>query len=186
MLFNTISEYDEELDEIKSILDSMEPRLDEEPLSFARKGNYRTLKEIYNIILNDKNDFLAMMEESINLHISGDEVKNHNISLPIIMGLFGNFQDLTTLLSNFLKDSRNYAFEVICSLCREDPEHLQGVELAKNFGQNSALMAGYHAASGDVVFSMDDDITNLEEVYLNHQVFEKLLDLVDCNIDDLD
>lgn len=47
MLFNTISEYDEELDEIKSILDSMEQRLDEEPLSFARKGNYRTLKEIY-------------------------------------------------------------------------------------------------------------------------------------------
>ena len=87
MLFNAISEYDEELDEIKSILDSMEQRLDEEPLSFARKGNYRTLKEIYNIILNDKNDFIEMMGESINLHISGEEVKNHNISLSIISGL---------------------------------------------------------------------------------------------------
>ena len=53
--------------------------------------------------------------------------------------------------------SPDNVYEVICSLCREDPAHLQGVELAKNFGQNSALMAGYHAASGDVVFSMDDD-----------------------------
>ena len=53
--------------------------------------------------------------------------------------------------------SPDRVFEVIEKLCADDPEHLKGIELARNFGQNSALMAGYHAAEGDVVFSMDDD-----------------------------
>ncbi|WP_296791073.1 hypothetical protein [uncultured Methanobrevibacter sp.] len=163
MFFNTIKEYDEELKDIEDMLNDMEKRIELYPDRVLTKGNYRTLKEIYNIILNDKNDFLAMMEESINLHISGDEVKNHNISLPIIMGLFGNFQDLTTLLSNFLKDSRNYAFE-----------------------SHDLKLEEVSSGSIQILFSMDENITNLEEVYLNHQVFEKLLDLVDCNIDDLD
>lgn len=53
--------------------------------------------------------------------------------------------------------SPDNVYEVIQDLCKADPAHLKGIELAKNFGQNSALMAGYHAASGDVVLSMDDD-----------------------------
>lgn len=36
-------------------------------------------------------------------------------------------------------------------------EHIIGVNLAKNFGQHAALMAGYHYASGDIVVSLDDD-----------------------------
>ena len=103
------------------------------------------------------------MGESINLHISGEEVKNHNISLSIISGLFTNFRDLTAFLSNFLKDSKNYTFE---------SHELKFEEVT--------------SGSIQILFSMDDDITNLEEVYLNHQVFEKLLDLVDCDIDDLE
>ena len=163
MFFNTIKEYDEELKDIEDMLNDMEKRIELYPDRVLTKGNYRTLKEIYNIILNDKNDFLVMMEESINLHISGDEVKNHNISLSIIMGLFGNFQDLTTFLSNFLKDSKNYAFE-----------------------SHDLKLEEVTGGSIQILFSMDENITNLEEVYLNHQVFEKLLDLVDCDIDDLE
>lgn len=49
------------------------------------------------------------------------------------------------------------AGEVIERLCHEDPRHLTGVFLSRNFGQQSALMAGYAHASGDVVVSMDDD-----------------------------
>lgn len=33
---------------------------------------------------------------------------------------------------------------------------------------------------------MDENITDLNEVYLNHQVFNKLLDLVGCDIEDLE
>ncbi|WP_407377742.1 hypothetical protein [Methanobrevibacter sp.] len=62
----------------------MEKRLGDEPGSVARKGNYIGLKEIYEIISKDRDEFLEMMEWCINLHIIGDAVKNQNISLSVI------------------------------------------------------------------------------------------------------
>lgn len=35
--------------------------------------------------------------------------------------------------------------------------HILGVNLAKNFGQHSAVLAGYHYCTGDYVISLDDD-----------------------------
>ena len=35
--------------------------------------------------------------------------------------------------------------------------HVQGVDLAKNFGQHAALMAGFHRCTGDVIVCLDDD-----------------------------
>lgn len=35
--------------------------------------------------------------------------------------------------------------------------HILGVNLAKNFGQHSAVLAGYHFCTGDYVISLDDD-----------------------------
>ena len=35
--------------------------------------------------------------------------------------------------------------------------HVQGVDLAKNFGQHAALMAGFHQCTGDIVVCLDDD-----------------------------
>ncbi len=46
---------------------------------------------------------------------------------------------------------------VIERLCREDPSHLRGLLLSRNFGQHAALMAGYARADGDFVVSLDDD-----------------------------
>lgn len=48
-------------------------------------------------------------------------------------------------------------YGVIERLATEDPGHVRGAELARNFGQHAALMAGYAMAKGDLVFSMDDD-----------------------------
>ena len=53
--------------------------------------------------------------------------------------------------------SPDNVYQVIGRMCREDPEHLKGLELARNFGQHSALMAGYANSDGDLVFSLDDD-----------------------------
>jgi len=47
-------------------------------------------------------------------------------------------------------------FEVIKGLSQAD-ERIIGVNLAKNFGQHAALMAGYSHCSGDIVISLDDD-----------------------------
>ena len=47
-----------------------------------------------------------------------------------------------------------------------DPVHVKGVELARNFGQHAALMAGYRLSTGDVVISLDDDgQTPVESVF---------------------
>ncbi len=52
--------------------------------------------------------------------------------------------------------STDNVWEVIKSLGKEN-RRIKGICFAKNFGQHSALMAGYNKASGDVVVSLDDD-----------------------------
>lgn len=52
--------------------------------------------------------------------------------------------------------SPDNTFQVIRDLSQEYP-HVIGINLAKNFGQHAALMAGFHYAKGDVVVCLDDD-----------------------------
>lgn len=47
-------------------------------------------------------------------------------------------------------------FSVIAGLCREN-DNITGINLARNFGQHAALMAGFHYVKGDVVVCLDDD-----------------------------
>lgn len=47
-------------------------------------------------------------------------------------------------------------FEVIRELCRQQ-SNICGVNLAKNFGQHAALMAGFHYVRGEIVVCLDDD-----------------------------
>ncbi len=55
--------------------------------------------------------------------------------------------------------------------------HVLGVDLAKNFGQHAALMAGFHKCSGDIVVCLDDDgQTPADEV-------GKLLERIDAGYD---
>ena len=50
-------------------------------------------------------------------------------------------------------------WDVIRRLCRENA-HVRGVCFSKNFGQHSALMAGYRRVTGEIVVSLDDDGQN--------------------------
>ncbi|SHM54973.1 undecaprenyl-phosphate 4-deoxy-4-formamido-L-arabinose transferase [Fibrobacter sp. UWR3] len=52
--------------------------------------------------------------------------------------------------------SPDNVWQVIKQLAAEDC-HIKGICLAKNFGQHSALMAGYGQTTGDYVISLDDD-----------------------------
>ena len=52
--------------------------------------------------------------------------------------------------------SPDNTFEVIEQLC-EEHNNICGVNLAKNFGQHGALMAGFHQVTGDVLVCLDDD-----------------------------
>ncbi len=52
--------------------------------------------------------------------------------------------------------SPDNTFEVIQKLC-EQQKNICGVNLAKNFGQHAALMAGFHYVRGDIAVCLDDD-----------------------------
>lgn len=52
--------------------------------------------------------------------------------------------------------SPDETFEVIKEICAER-EDVCGVNLARNFGQHAALMAGFHYVHGDIIVCLDDD-----------------------------
>lgn len=47
-------------------------------------------------------------------------------------------------------------FGTIRALCEKD-SRIVGVNLARNFGQHAALMAGFHQVKGDILVCLDDD-----------------------------
>lgn len=47
-------------------------------------------------------------------------------------------------------------FKIISDIATQN-NHIIAVDLSKNFGQHSALMAGYSLASGDYIIGLDDD-----------------------------
>ncbi len=48
-------------------------------------------------------------------------------------------------------------WNIIKSLVDDHPETVKGVNFSRNFGQHSAIMAGFRASSGDIIIQMDDD-----------------------------
>ncbi|WP_242877606.1 glycosyltransferase family 2 protein [Eisenbergiella tayi] len=52
--------------------------------------------------------------------------------------------------------SPDNTFDVIREICREYT-NICGINLARNFGQHAALMAGFHQVKGDILVCMDDD-----------------------------
>ena len=55
--------------------------------------------------------------------------------------------------------SKDNTFTVIKELAKKHPQVIS-INLAKNFGQDAALMAGYTYATGDYIISLDDDCQN--------------------------
>ena len=69
-------------------------------------------------------------------------------------------------------------FDVITRICREN-DNITGINLARNFGQHSALMAGFHYVKGDVIVCLDDDgQTPADEVGKLLEGIEKGADVV--------
>lgn len=71
--------------------------------------------------------------------------------------------------------SQNNTFQVIKELCSD--KKIKGINFAKNFGQQSALMAGLKISTGDLVVCMDDDCQTPP-----NQIF-KLIDGINDDVD---
>jgi len=58
--------------------------------------------------------------------------------------------------------SEDASWDRVVALSGEFPE-IRGIDLTRNWGQHNALLAGIHAARGEVVVTLDDDLQNPPE-----------------------
>ena len=58
--------------------------------------------------------------------------------------------------------SKDESWDLVVALSGEHPE-IRGIDLTRNWGQHNALLAGIHAARGEVVVTLDDDLQNPPE-----------------------
>lgn len=74
--------------------------------------------------------------------------------------------------------SPDETWKVIQNLCEID-NRIRGINFSQNFGQHSALLAGYSKASGDYIFSLDDDgQAPIESIYRMIDKLEEGYDVV--------
>ncbi len=57
-------------------------------------------------------------------------------------------------------NSKDESWEKIRSLLKDPPMPMIAVDLARNFGEHNAVMAGYKMCSGDHIINIDDDFQN--------------------------
>lgn len=77
----------------------------------------------------------------------------------VVETVIAEFQDYPIELVLVNDGSTDNTFGVITALCHKYP-FVKGVNLAKNFGQDGARMAGYRYCTGDYIISLDDDGQN--------------------------
>lgn len=68
---------------------------------------------------------------------------------------FANFSSYELILVN--DKSHDKSWDKIVQVCSKSPK-VKGISLRKNFGQDSAILAGLRIASGNYIVIMDDDL----------------------------
>lgn len=92
----------------------------------------------------------------------------------------GNY-DYEIILVN--DSSPDNVFNTIAKLCQNNKK-IKGIDLARNFGQHSAIMAGFNHITGDIVVCLDDDgqtpademFTLIDKLDENDLIFAKYKD----------
>ncbi|WP_406534348.1 hypothetical protein [Methanobrevibacter sp.] len=105
MKFETIEDYDDYLNGILKDLEEIEEYLKEHPESQGTKGNYETIKYVYDIYENNRLEFIKTLSE-INLNLYGNEM-NNPLSLNNMYSLGKKFNNtknstMTLLESNYI------------------------------------------------------------------------------------
>ncbi len=91
--------------------------------------------------------------------------------LSFVIPCYGSEKTISHVVSDIVETvSGNNPYEIICvNDCSPDDVYkvleelaaknrsIKVVNLAKNFGQHNAMMAGYHYATGDIIITLDDD-----------------------------
>ena len=156
MFFNTIIEYDNKLKEMEFHLDRMKKSAKENPDMAGVEYNYRGLNEIYQTILEDREVFLKMMNQNVNLHVNSSY--NQIFSLGTMSMIFDSVNNFTFDIANSFKN---------------------------NSGLNFNRIPVRKVSSGSLhrSFSMGDRNTDLSEVKLNYEIFNALFEIFESGED---
>ena len=73
MIFNTIEEYDRELNEMRSRMEGMKKRMKQYPKRTGIQLNYRSFEQLYDIFSKDREDFLKMNDENEDVNVTYEE-----------------------------------------------------------------------------------------------------------------
>ncbi len=111
--------------------------------------------------------------------------------LSFVIPCYGSEKTIENVVERIVKTvGENNPYEIICvndcspdnaytvleKLANEN-KNLKVVNLARNFGQHSAIMAGYHQVTGDIIVCLDDDgQTDPKDCY-------KLIEALNENVD---
>lgn len=106
---------------------------------------------------------------------SSDTIENVVLSITLAMKEMKQYSCEIILVNDGSSDS---TYKVIERLCK-DYSFITGIDMAKNFGQPAAIMAGLRIASGDILICLDDDgQTPADEAYKLIQQIEDGSDVV--------
>lgn len=109
-------------------------------------------------------------------------VYNEEESLPILLPrLQQACQQLRQQFEIVLIDdgSSDHSAKLITEAAQQDDSHVLAVLLNRNYGQHSAIMAGFQQASGDLIITLDADLQNPpEEIPRLVEVAEQGYDVV--------
>lgn len=90
--------------------------------------------------------------------------------ISIVIPCYRSAEMISSVVEEIISVINNFTYEIIlvCD-CSPDDEwkeinnlhnrypNVHGILLSKNFGQHSAIMAGYRKVTGDIIVTMDDD-----------------------------
>ena len=97
------------------------------------------------------------------------------IYLSIVIPLYNEEESVEKLVASILEvgEAFDFSYEIILvddgstdktweiiEQLKSSTPHLKGIKLRRNYGQTSAMVAGFDHASGEIIFTMDGDLQN--------------------------
>ena len=122
------------------------------------------------------------------------------IKLSVVIPCYNSMETLKIVVESMrkeIKKMKNYDYEIILvndgstdqtlavikSFCEKN-EKIKGINLSQNFGQASAMLAGYSISTGEVVVHSDDDgQTPIDELHKLLKKLEEGYDMVFAQFD---
>lgn len=177
MRFKTIEEYDTYINKLNSKLLKFKKFVDEHPEKIGVQGNYKAIKYFRDELIEERELFLKNHEEflsengfeQLNLHFSGEVIKNHSIPSLILIPIMKKITELNYALVRSLK---------------EGPESTGkfSQEFKYDFGLNVKPfgIGSFNLTFEPQVFANNQ--TTLEDTW-NKKAFDKIFEILNCGDD---